>query len=97
MNNLYFELTGKVLCYADDYNFFDSHCNPSVAEIWLISILTLPLTGFQKIYLLFMKLTHITLFILNIVGQLESSTPVKLLGFTLNAELGWSDHLDTLP
>lgn len=97
MNDLYYKLNSKLVFYADDTTLFASHSDPMLAEAFVYNSLLLASDWFlsNKLSLNNDK-TQSILFSLKSISNDSKMSPVKLLGFTLDSILSWSDHVDHL-
>jgi hypothetical protein len=97
MNDLYYELQGNVLLYADDTTLFANHRDPIIADAMIDQSFKIASNWFNCNRLALNEAkTQKIVFSLSRLGLMENDAPVKLLGFTLDKELCWSDHIEGL-
>lgn len=95
INDLYFDVSGKVKMFADDSTLFSCATDPLSSQLAVENLMTVAAHWFEinKFSLNESKTQKITL-------TLSKSTPVndsvKLLGFTLDPVLQWGPHVDEI-
>lgn len=95
INDLYHSVAGNVLLYADDTTLFSSHSDFSVSKVAVQELLDVASIWFRnnKLCLNQAKTQNITF---SLSRELRKENTVKLLGFTLDPQLDWNDHIEIL-
>lgn len=95
INDLYFEMSGKVCMFADDSTLFTCGADPLSAQKDVKHLLTIASHWFEinKFALNESKTQEITF---SLGNNAPGFNPVKLLGFVLDSKLTWEAHVDAL-
>src|SRR5436190_3875154 len=95
INDLFYKLTGRALIYIDDTTLFACHLDPAIARDIVKQLFEMASEWFacNKLAINEDKTQDI---LFSLSKKVEKGAPVKLLGITLDCELGWSDHIDVL-
>jgi len=95
INDLYHAIAGHAIMYADDTSLFASHSDYHVSKIAVQELLNVASLWFKNNVLCLneAKTQEITFSLSN---DNKSDALVKLLGFTLDPQLNWKNHIELL-
>lgn len=98
INDLSYNLSAGVICYADDTTLFDVHSDISTLNLAVDQSLTLASNWFKaNFFLLNNQKTQSIIFTLRqITETTENVGSVKLLGMDLDSKLNWKNHITSV-